>query len=59
MSQPGVPADDDDEPGYVSIGAEFHVTPEAAEEFRAAFRSAIEELLEDWDEESIIDYGMD
>lgn len=58
MSQPDDYAGDDG-PGYVSIGAEFHVAPEAAEEFRAAFHAAIEELLGDWTEESIIDYGMD
>lgn len=50
---------DDEEPGYVSIGAEFHVAPGAAEEFRKAFRAAVEELLDDWTDEDIVDYGMD
>lgn len=41
------------------IGAEFHVAPEAASRFRTAFLQMIEELLDDFGDGEIIDYGVD
>jgi hypothetical protein len=43
----------------VKIGAEFHVVPEAAERFRAAFHDLVGELLEDFNDGEVIDYGVD
>lgn len=41
------------------IGAEFHVTPEAADRFRAAFHDMIDDLLSEFEDGEIVDYGMD
>jgi hypothetical protein len=43
----------------VSIGCEFIVVSGAAEDMREALRDAVANILEDFTEEEIVDYGVD
>lgn len=50
---------EDDEPEPVHIGVEFHVHPDVADDFRKQFHAAVEDLLADYDDSEIFDYGVD
>lgn len=43
----------------VSIGCEFIVLASVAEDLREQLRCAVGEILEDYSDEEIIDYGVD
>lgn len=51
------PADDD--PGFHNIGCRIVCSPEVADEIAQRLREAVGEILEDYTDEDVFDYGVD
>ncbi|WP_069766856.1 hypothetical protein [Streptomyces sp. LUP30] len=51
------PADDD--PGFRNIGCQIVCSPEVADEIAQRLREAVGEILEDYTDEDVFDYGVD
>ncbi|MGJ5899373.1 hypothetical protein ACSCBZ_46660 [Streptomyces niveiscabiei] len=52
-----VPADDD--PGFRSIGCQIVCSPEVADEIAQRLREAVGEILDDYTDYGVFDYGVD
>lgn len=51
------PADDD--PGFRSIGCQIVCSPEVADGLAQQLREAVGEILDDYTDDDVFDYGVD
>ncbi|WP_037905033.1 cytochrome c-type biogenesis protein [Actinacidiphila yeochonensis] len=51
--------EEEDDPGFRHVGVEIICTPDVADGIAQQLRDAVEEILEGYSDEEIIDYGVD
>jgi hypothetical protein len=49
----------DDAPGFRSIGCQIVCSPEVADEIAQRLREAVGEILDDYTDDDVFDYGVD
>ncbi|MFE4798268.1 hypothetical protein ACFRFL_25095 [Streptomyces sp. NPDC056708] len=54
------PADEDDaDPGFRNIGCQIVCSPDVADEIAQPLRDAVGEILDDYTDDDVFDYGID
>jgi cytochrome c-type biogenesis protein CcmH/NrfF len=51
--------EEEDDPGFRHVGVEIICTPDVAVAIAQQLRNAVEEILEGYTDDDIIDYGVD
>lgn len=52
-------SEEEDDPGLRNVGVEIICTPDVADAIAQQLRDAVEEILEGYSDDEIIDYGVD
>ncbi|MEC3992032.1 hypothetical protein VSR01_00110 [Actinacidiphila sp. DG2A-62] len=51
--------EEEDDPGFRHVSVEIICTPDVADAIAQQLRDAVEEILDDYSDDEIIDYGVD